>query len=237
MQTIFLSAQWRKLLMANYAIDPAILLPYLPAKTELDLWNGICYVSLVGFMFNDTKVLGIKVPWHINFEEVNLRFYVRHQTPDGEWRRGVVFIKEIVPLPAIAIIANTLFYEHYVAVPMHHKWTLGDNIEVSYGWATQGKEQLMSVTALNKPQPLVEGSEAQFITEHYWGYTKLNAHKTTEYQVEHPSWMTYPVDSYHIKVDMGLVYGSQFASLQHQEPLSVFLAEGSEIKVRNKRNV
>lgn len=237
MQTVFLSAQWRKLLMANYAINPAILLPYLPAKTELDLWNGTCYVSLVGFMFNDTKVLGIKVPWHVNFEEVNLRFYVRHQTPEGELRRGVVFIKEIVPLPAIAIIANTLFYEHYVAVPMHHQWALGDTLEVSYGWKTKGQQQLMSVTALNKLEPLVEGSEAQFITEHYWGYTKVNRHKTTEYQVEHPSWETYPILDYNIKIDTGLVYGPQFAFLQHQKPLSVFLAEGSEIKVRNKRSV
>lgn len=237
MQTVFLSAQWRKLLMANYAVDPSILLPYLPAKTELDLWNNTCYVSLVGFMFTDTKVLGIKVPGHINFEEVNLRFYVRHQTPDGEWRRGVVFIKEIVPLPAIALVANVLFNEHYVAVPMHHKWELNDTLKITYGWKTKGKPQLMSLTAINKPEPLVEGSEAQFITEHYWGYTKANTYKTTEYQVEHPSWLTYPVLEYDIQIDTGLVYGPQFAFLQHQKPLSVFLAEGSEIKVRNKRSV
>lgn len=237
MQTVFLSAQWRKLLMANYAVDPSILLPYLPANTQLDLWNDTCYVSLVGFMFADTKVLGIKVPWHINFEEVNLRFYVRHQTAKGEWRRGVVFIKEIVPLPAIALVANTLFYEHYVAVPMHHHWKFDDNLQVAYGWKTKGKAQLMSVTAQNRPEPLVEGSEAQFITEHYWGYTKVNARKTTEYQVEHPSWVTYPILDYDIQIDTGLVYGSKFAFLQHQKPLSVFLAEGSEIKVRNKRTV
>jgi len=237
MPNVFLSAQWRKLLMANYAVDPALLKPYLPAKTELDYWNGNCYLSLVGFMFMNTKVVGFQVPWHVNFEEVNLRFYVKHQTPDGEWRRGVVFIKEIVPRPAIAAIANTFFYEHYIAVPMRHRWSLGERMEVMYGWSMQGKEQLMSAKARNLAEPLVVGSEGEFITEHYWGYTKVSDTKTTEYQVEHPSWMLYPVEEYDIAVDMGLVYGQQFGFLQHQAPLSVFLAEGSEIKVRNKRSI
>ncbi len=237
MPNVFLTAQWRKLLMANYAVDPSLLQPYLPAHTELDYWNGTCYVSLVGFMFMNTKVVGFQVPWHANFEEVNLRFYVKHQTPSGEWRRGVVFIKEIVPRPAIAAIANTLFYEHYVAVPMRHRWHLGETIEVMYAWDTKGQEQRMAVKAPNLPQPLVAGSEGEFITEHYWGYTKVSGTKTTEYQVEHPSWMLYPVQEYDIQVDMGLVYGPQWAFLQREKPLSVFLAEGSEIKVRNKRSI
>ncbi len=237
MPKVFLSAQWRKLLMANYAVDPEVLKPYLPAKTQLDLWKGTCYVSLVGFMFMDTRVVGFKVPWHVNFEEVNLRFYVKHHAPDGQLRRGAVFIKEIVPRPAIAAIANTLFYEHYISVPMRHRWQLGQTIEVMYAWDIKGQEQRMSARAANLPLPLVVGSESEFIMEHYWGYTKVSDTLTTEYQVEHPSWMLYPVEDYKIEIDMALVYGQQFAFLQNIEPVSVFLAEGSEIKVRNKRTI
>ena len=121
----FLQAEWRKLAIANYAVDRKILREYLPNKTEIDLWNGICYVSLVGFMFQNTRVLGIPIPYHINFEEVNLRFYVRHKS-QGEWRRGVVFIKEIVSKPALTFVANNLYKEKYETMPVNHIWTSGD---------------------------------------------------------------------------------------------------------------
>ena len=96
----FLTAEWRKLAVVNYMVEPEILQPFVPAGTELDFWQERCYVSLIGFRFENTKVLGMKIPWHVNFEEVNLRFYVRRKATDG-WRRGVVFIKEIVPKAAI----------------------------------------------------------------------------------------------------------------------------------------
>ena len=45
----------------------------------------MCYVSLVGFMFKNTRLLNIPIPFHTDFEEVNLRFYVKHF--DGnEWK-------------------------------------------------------------------------------------------------------------------------------------------------------
>lgn len=115
----FLKAEWRKLALANYIIDQKLLVKYLPAGTELDLWNGNCYVSLVGFMFVNTKLLGIKIPFHTNFEEVNLRFYVK-RFDQGEWKRGVVFIKEIVPKPALTFVANTVYNENYETLPMEH---------------------------------------------------------------------------------------------------------------------
>jgi len=116
MAKIFLEAEWRKLIMANYEIDPSILKSYLPNKTELDLFNGVCYVSLIGFLFSNTRMLGVKVPLHINFEEVNLRFYVRYNDA-GVWKRGTVFIKEIVSKPAITFVANTLYKEKYETMP------------------------------------------------------------------------------------------------------------------------
>jgi hypothetical protein len=125
MASIFLRAEWRKLAMANYAVDPKLFAEFLPAKTEIDLWNETCYVSLVGFMFLETKIKGIKIPFHTNFEEVNLRFYVRYKDR-GEWKRGVVFIKEIVPKPALTFVANTVYGEKYETMPMGHRWKMDE---------------------------------------------------------------------------------------------------------------
>jgi len=236
MAKTFLKAEWRKLVMANYAIDPKILTPYLPPKTELDLWNGTCYVSLVGFMFLNTQVKGFSIPFHINFEEVNLRFYVRYEQ-ENEWRRGVVFIKEIVPKPALSFIANILYNEHYETLPMNHSWKQeNDLLHVEYRWKNKNWNSI-SVTTGTEIIPIVIGSEEEFITEHYWGYTKINEFKTAEYGVEHPRWGTYKTLSFKIDVDFADVYGNEFGELRSSLPVSVFLAEGSDILVKAGRKI
>jgi uncharacterized protein len=231
----FLQAEWRKLAMANYAVDPKILAPYLPYKTELDFWNNTCYVSLVGFMFLNTKMLGVKIPFHINFEEVNLRFYVRYND-QGEWKRGVVFIKEIVPKPTLTLVANTIYNENYETMPMRHRWVGNNSLDVEYAWK-KNTWNSFRVSADKVTTAIDAGSEAEFITEHYWGYTKLGATKTAEYRVEHPRWDVYKVNEYQIDVDFAGVYGSEFGFLKNEKPLSVFLAEGSEIVVKAGRKV
>lgn len=206
----FLQAEWRKLAIANYAIDQSILKPYLPYKTEIDLWNGICYISLVGFMFQNTRVRGFKIPFHTNFEEVNLRFYVRHKS-NGEWRRGVVFIKEIVPKPAITFIANNVYNENYETCPMTHAWTMDDDeISIEYKWK-KGQWHSIKVLASSQSNLIVTGSEEEFITEHYWGYTKISENKSAEYGVEHPRWEIYPLKNHNIDINYGAVYGTAFA--------------------------
>ncbi|MDE0204502.1 MAG: DUF2071 domain-containing protein, partial [Candidatus Tectomicrobia bacterium] len=98
---VFLSANWRHLVMVNYEVDPNLLRSWLPAGVELDTWQGRTLASVVGFEFLATRVLGVQVPGHQDFHEVNLRFYVRRRVGGG-WRRGVVFVKELVPRRAIA---------------------------------------------------------------------------------------------------------------------------------------
>jgi uncharacterized protein YqjF (DUF2071 family) len=231
MPRTFLEAQWRKLAMANYAVDEKILRPWLPRHTEIDLWNNTCYVSLVGFMFVDTKVMGVSVPFHIDFEEVNLRFYVRHY--DGKtWKRGVVFIKEIVPRPALTFVANTLYKENYETMPMQHSWTSSpEQITVEYQWKKK-QWNTLRVMCDAAPEIVRAGSEEEFITEHYWGYTRVGENKTSVYQVEHPMWQVYATREYFIDVDFEGVYGSAFAFLKSEQPRSVFLAEGSDIIVK-----
>jgi uncharacterized protein len=236
MEKIFLTARWEKLLMANYEVDAALLLPHLPAGTELDRWNGKCLVSLVGFMFLDTRVLGIPIPFHRNFEEVNLRFYVRYKAAEG-WRRGVVFIKEIVPLPAITWTANLLYQEHYQWMPMRHAITRTDCLQVKYEWKHRGVWNSIAAKASAAAQPMIAGSEAEFILEHYWGYSRVSAVKTREYAVGHPRWEIYDVLECDVHCSFGTLYGSEFSFLENAAPVSVFLAEGSEIVVRKGRVV
>ncbi len=233
----FLKAEWRKLILANYAIDGAVLKKYLPNKTELDYFEGKCFVSLVGFMFQNTKLLGVPIPFHTNFEEVNLRFYVRYND-NGTWKRGAVFIQELVPIPTITFVANTFYKEHYRTVPMKHRWKEEENkLVISYDWKIQGQAQRFEVTANSDAKEISVKSETEFITEHYWGYTRINKNETFEYEVRHPRWKAYSVADYKINVDFGLVYGKDFEFINGLLPTSVMLAEGSEISVENKRRL
>jgi uncharacterized protein YqjF (DUF2071 family) len=227
--TAFLTAEWRYLAMLNYEIDPAILAPYIPIGTELDDWHGKTFVSVVGFLFLNTKIGGISIPFHSNFEEVNLRFYVKRKTPDG-WRRAVVFIKEIVPRRAIAWVARTFYNENYVALPMNHQIE-GDGSRVCYAWIFQGRQNRIELSTHGEPQPTGENSLEEFITEHYWGYARQRDGSTIEYQVEHPRWQVWTARSAVLDCDVAQFYGKNFVEYLHGPPTSAFLATGSKVTV------
>jgi uncharacterized protein len=232
----FLTAEWRKLVMANYVVQPEILKPYLPDGTELDFFHGQCYVSLVGFNFVNTRVGGIAIPFHRDFEEVNLRFYVRY-LHNKQWRRGVVFIKEIVPRFAITFVANSLYGEKYETMQMGHVWVQDEkSLTIKYLWKKNNWNSI-SVTASLTASALESGTEAEFITEHFWGYTRVKINVTSEYEVVHPSWNLYPVNGHEIQVNFEEIYGDHFAFLSRENPSSVFLAEGSEIEVKAGRKI
>jgi uncharacterized protein len=232
MPSPFLTAEWQMLAMLNYEIDPAILQPFVPAGTELDKWQGKTYVSIVGFMFMHTRILNLPIPFHSNFEEVNLRFYVKRKAPEG-WRRGVVFIKELVPRAAIAWTARTFYNENYVALPMNHRWRMfdGGGLEVTYGWSFGGRENRLQVSTSGEPSEAKPGSGEEFITEHYWGYARQRDGGTVEYQVEHPHWPVWLVSNATFDCDVTGLYGKQFASFLAPPPASAFLADGSPVTV------
>lgn len=231
MQSPFLTARWEYLVMANYEVHPAVLSPMLPAGLELDTFEGKHLVSLVGFMFLRTKVLGVPVPFHQDFEEVNLRFYVRRR--DGNtWKRGVVFVKEIVPKRAIAWVANTIYGEPYVRHPMRHQIAQTQHLHVAYEWKVANDWYRIGVKANSVVEEMQASSAEEFILEHYWGYTDRQGSRTQEYGVEHPRWLVHPVESYDIRCDFGKLYGADFASLNTAQPHSVFLAQGSDVLVR-----
>ncbi len=235
----FLTAEWRYLIMLNYVVEPSLLLPYLPRGTELDDWQGTTYLSVVGFLFLNTRVLGIPIPLHRNFEEVNLRFYVRRRGAEG-WRRGVVFIKEIVPRRAIATVARLIYEEPYAAMPMRHRIdidvnskTLQENGRVEYGWFHAGRWNMLRAITAGAPAPLRTDSEEEFITEHYWGYTARRGNQCAEYRVEHPPWRIWQASEATLDCDVARLYGEGFVKpLSSGKLKSAFVAEGSSICVR-----
>ena len=229
----FLTARWEDLVLLNYRCPRELLEPLVPRGTEIDAWNGDTLVSLVGFLFRNTRVLGLRIPFHHTFEEVNLRFYVRRTTPSGEARRAVVFVRELVPRIAIATLARWTYNEPYLAVPMEHRSTLSDaeGGAVEYSWLHRGGAFALSANVTGPATLPPPGSDAEFITEHYWGYTRQRDGSTIEYQVEHPQWPTWEASSAQFSGDSGALYGASFGDVLAGRPHSVFVAKGSAITV------
>jgi len=233
MRVPFLTADWRYLVMLNFAVDPEVLKPLVPPGTELDFHEGQTFLSVVGFLFLDTRVLGLPIPRHRDFEEVNLRFYVRRKSLD-QWRRGVAFIRELVPRLAIATIARTFYGEPYSAVPMRHSLEHKEGrVLAEYQWRRGARWESLGMTAVGEPQASAEGSHEEFITEHYWGYTARRA-GLSEYQVEHPRWKVWTAQTWKFEADVATLYGPQFVETLSAPAVSAFIAEGSPIQVHRR---
>lgn len=229
----FLTARWEHLLFLNYPCPAALLQPLVPRGTRLDHWEGQAYLSLVGFMFRDTRVRGFGIPCHRTFEEVNLRFYVRREMPQGESRRAVVFVRELVPRRAIAAVARRLYNEPYLAVPMSNAVDVESAADglVAYFWSFGGKPYGMRATVTGAPEPTLPRSQAEFITEHHWGYTAQRDGGTLEYRVEHERWPVWQPHDWTLDGPMELLYGPEFGAVLEQTPESVLVAPGSAVSV------
>ncbi len=233
---LFLTAEWRDLVMLNYEVDPALLQEFLPKGTELDSWNGKTFISLVGFQFLNTKVRGMSLPFHRDFDEVNLRFYVRRKV-GAENRRGAVFIREIVPRWFIAAVARVVYNERYIALPMSHRVELsGRSRDVKYAWKYQNVWNKLSLATTGDFTLPAEGSQEQFITEHYWGYTAQRDGGCVEYEVRHPRWRVC-TGTGRFDGNMRKLYGSELDAVLKREPVSAFLAEGSAVSLHRGRRL
>jgi uncharacterized protein len=229
---IFLTAEWRDLVILNYEVDTGLLEPRVPAGTELDSFEGKTYVSLVGFCFSKTRLWGkIAVPFHSEFEEVNLRFYVRRRV-GGENRRGVCFIAEIVRRRAIAWTARLVYGENYVRFPMEHRivsGAIGGSAE--YCWRARGQKHRLFLKGACELTYPSQGSLEQFITEHYWGYSRQRSGGSIEYRVAHEPWRVAAAASSGFEGEPTKIYGPAFAEILRRKPASAFLAEGSSVEV------
>lgn len=239
---IFLTAAWRWLAVFNYQIEPQLLAPYLPPGTELDFdEQGHTYISLVGFRFENTRVLGLRIPGHVNFEELNLRFYVRRQEGE-ESRRGVVFIKELVGRLAISTVARWGYNENYFTVPMRHRVEPGDACaqrgpHAQYEFHHQRRWQRLGLRCVAESHVPANDSHEAFILEHYWGYCRQRDGGTVEYRVTHPRWRVWPAEATDIACDFTPVYGAALGQVLQRSPCSAFLVDGSEVSVAKPRRI
>jgi uncharacterized protein YqjF (DUF2071 family) len=233
----FLTAEWRDVLMLNYEIDPALLNGLVPSGTEIDLWQGKCFISLVGFRFLSMKVLGVAIPFHRDFDEINLRLYVRRRE-QNELRRGVAFIREIVPRRAVATIARVLYNEQYVTRPASHLLERSNaGMALDYSWAGRHDRGQLSIKVRGDPELPAEGSLEQFIVEHYWGYSAQRDGGCLEYRVQHPPWRVWRAHQARFEGEVSELYGRELAAMLNSRPTSAFLAEGSAIAVFRGRRL
>ena len=218
--------------MLDYEVDPAVLSDRVPTGVALDLFEGRALVTVVGFRFLATRVLGLAVPGHRDFDEVNLRFYVRRELPGGEVRRGVTFVRELVPRLAIALVARAAFNEPYRAVPMRHS-VVADRR--SYEWRTGGRWQGVSATTVGAPAVPPAGSREAFVTQRHWGYTRQRDGRTIEYEVKHDLWRVWRAESPRLAADVATLWGDAFVPALSAPPLGALVAEGSAVTVSAPR--
>jgi uncharacterized protein YqjF (DUF2071 family) len=233
---LFLKADWENIIMANYEIDPQILLPFLPNGVEIDLFEDKCYISLVGFMFKNTQLFNVPIPWFGTFEEINLRFYVVRKE-GNKIKRGVVFINETIPYPIVAWVANKLYKEHYTVVPTKHEQEVNSDFQkIKFEWLVNSNWNSMEVSYSFGTDKMKKDSLEQFIYDHYFGYTKISNTKTEEYKLQHPIWKTHTTSNYEIECDFQAMYGTDFAILNETKPTAIFIAKGSRVGIEWKRN-
>ena len=237
-ERVFLSAEWRDLLMLNYEVDAGLLSPYITPGTELDSFGGKTFVSLVGFRFLRTKLFGIlPIPFHSNFDEVNLRFYVRRQE-GAALRRGVVFIREIVPRRAIAGVARLVYGENYTHHAMRHSINKdGACYSAEYEWQFERRWCRLYADTTGIPATPLEGGLEQFITEHHWGYSRRRDGACVEYHVSHLGWQVWTAVSAGFEGDGEALYGPGFGRVLAREPDSAFIADGSPVQVFMGRRI
>jgi uncharacterized protein YqjF (DUF2071 family) len=237
----FLTAQWLDLILLNYEVPDELVRPLVPAGTQLDRYDGRVLASVVGFRFIDTRVRGWRVPFHRHFEEVNLRFYVVRQLPSGESRRAVVFVRELVPKVAVAWLARLVYNEPYRRVRMSHRVDRADPggppTTVEYSWVAGGQAGRLAGVLRSPPTALERPSEAEFITEHYWGYTRQRDGGTIEYQVVHSPWTVAALNEAQLSGDVAELYGPAWRDVLGGPPRSAFYATGSDVAVMAGRRL
>lgn len=223
--------------MLNYEVDPEILRKRVPQGTEVDSFQGKTFVSLVGFQFLRTKIFGIfPVPFHTDFEEVNLRFYVRRRRRD-EVRRGVVFIREIVPKRGVAQFARLIYGENYRWCPMRHDVNAnGTRRTAEYQWKLNGSWCTLHAETTGDAATPEEESLEQFITEHYWGYVSRRG-DCLEYRVSHEPWRVWPCTAGSFEGNSDMLYGPELGGILRRPPSSAFIAEGSPVRVFAGRRI
>lgn len=237
MKDIFLTCQWKNLAIVNYEVDPSLLLPFVPAGTELDSFQGKMLVTILGFQYEHARLKGISVPGHASFSEINLRFYVKRKL-GGHQRRGVCFIKELVSLPAVSLIANICYSESFQTVLVDsivEQKALG--IYAQYCIKQKDKISNIDMMTLGPWKDVESGSIQEFILDHCFAYSSARNGRVMEYFIERPAWRYQNVSFVSVDINAKSLYGCVFSSILKQSPHSAFFVDGSNICVSHPRRL
>ncbi|MDC0257422.1 DUF2071 domain-containing protein [Crocinitomicaceae bacterium] len=222
------------MISANYVVDPEFIKKYIPKGTELELFEGKCYVSLVAFLYSNTKLMKVPVPFHRKFEEINLRLYVKRKIGENEWRSEVAFPKLFFPKRAVSIVANTIYKEKYETRRMNHSWSEdSEYLHTRYG-IKKGDWHNINVVTNKQAEPIAPNTPEHLFSKHYWGTAQINNEKCTVYEVDRSEWNIYKTVDSDISFDFASVFGSDFHALTNLEPESVQLFDGSPVTVYKK---
>lgn len=232
---VFLKSNWLRLTSANYVVNSSILEKHIPSGTELEFHKGKCYVSLVAFLYTETRLLNVRVPFHNTFEEINLRFYVKREVSPGVWRSEVAFTKLFFPKIALTLVAKYIYKENYETLAMRHFWKdEGEFISTNYGLYKK-KWHNFEVKSTLKSYNIVKDSNEFFFSKQYWGTSQIDKNSCTIYEIKHPDWRVYKVNDWNISFDFESVFGEEFKCLMRLKPESVYVYDGSEVIVNKKK--
>ena len=231
MLKLSISSEFRKVALLNYIIPQEVIEKYLPKHTKPDLYNGNCFISLVGFQVKKLKLNDVKVPLIKDFDEIDLQIYVKHFN-GASWEKGVVVISRIFDQPGLAPLTNTIFQTNYISHPSKSEVKEDQHgLEVKYSWQFDGKEQSFSVKSNNLAAPYDKGTEAAFILDRSLGFIRVTEEETLKYPVTHASWHLYTVEEYAVDVDFSRQYDPALNLLNSRIPHSVILTEGSTVEI------
>jgi uncharacterized protein len=230
-----ITCAWRDVLITTWAVDAALLEPYRPAGTTLDMWNGHGLLSIVGMRFLDLQVAGVAMPFHQDFEQINFRFYVRRDTEED--RRGVVFLKQIVPSSSMALIATLLYNESFLTTATRYDITRAAQGWTLYEWMVAGRWN--RVSAIRRGEPIMPGSDTieTFIKDRPWAYTRQADGSTVEFEAQHPVWPIYSTHEMLLDCDVVPLIGAPFVPVLSAQPLSTFVATGSDVTLHPGRSI
>ena len=226
-----LATEFRKVALINYIVPPEILDKYLPKHTEPDLYNGNCYISLVGFHVHNLKLNDIKLPVIKDFEEIDLQIYVKRFN-GASWVKGVVVISRIFEQPGLTVLTNTIFKTNYNSYPTRGEVKqTEEQLEVKYSWEYKDISQSFSVISSHLAAPYDKNSEAAFLLDRPFGFIKAGEEETYQYTINHASWHLYTVEEYSVDVDFSRQFDPTFNILNSRVPQSVMLTEGSSVEI------
>jgi hypothetical protein len=236
--SVFLKATWQNLIQLVYTAPIDEVQTLLPEGLTPEIFDGKAHIILSALEFRQTRVKGLKIPFHVHFPEINLRIPVRKQGVTG-----VYFLRQYVPKHCIAVVAKRIYHEAYEAYPMeflvqhvpdadegtsimecHCKlWKKEDTLDIQV-YAVE-PENYIPVDENHPPEPAV--GDADFIT----GFGTNDKQEIIEYRIEHRKQEFFEVREWSIRGDLTKIFDDCIPKGISEMPIHVSFSHGQAVKI------